>query len=104
MNILPLLRCHNGGSCTGEQVADFGKAKSQQKEHSPVYDVMKKINEMLDLNHILNPSKVFCLTPRFIRGLPRSKKAAVFQYRLLPGIFLPGWGKRLYPRAVIHIP
>jgi D-lactate dehydrogenase (cytochrome) len=48
-----------GGTCTGEHGVGIGKAKYQREEHGPAYGTMKKIKDLFDPNHILNPGKIF---------------------------------------------
>lgn len=48
-----------GGTCTGEHGVGIGKAKYQREEHGPAYSTMKKIKDLFDPNHILNPCKIF---------------------------------------------
>lgn len=48
-----------GGTCTGEHGVGLGKKKYQRKEHGDALDIMISMKELLDLNNILNPGKIF---------------------------------------------
>mgnify|MGYP002510191463 CR=1 FL=1 len=54
-----LYALERGGTCTGEHGVGVGKKRYQQQEHGAALQVMKKIKDVLDPNHILNPTKIF---------------------------------------------
>jgi D-lactate dehydrogenase (cytochrome) len=48
-----------GGTATGEHGIGLGKRKYMEAEHGKSLEWMKKIKDLLDPNHILNPGKMF---------------------------------------------
>ncbi|WP_274655205.1 FAD-binding oxidoreductase [Paenibacillus humicola] len=48
-----------GGTCTGEHGIGLGKKKHLEEEQGDTLTWMKKIKELFDPNHILNPEKIF---------------------------------------------
>ncbi|WP_286164777.1 MULTISPECIES: FAD-linked oxidase C-terminal domain-containing protein [Clostridia] len=57
-----------GGTCTGEHGVGVGKAKYQLAEHGAAFEVMKRIKNSLDPQHIFNPGKIFASTDSFQHG------------------------------------
>ena len=47
------------GTCTGEHGVGLGKRAFLPRKHGESLEVMKKIKELLDPKHILNPGKIF---------------------------------------------
>lgn len=47
------------GTATGEHGVGLGKRKFMAREHGSSLDVMRRIKDSLDPNHILNPGKIF---------------------------------------------
>ncbi len=48
-----------GGTCTGEHGVGIGKRKFMELEHGESYDLMKKINNLIDPKGLMNPDKIF---------------------------------------------
>jgi len=65
-----------GGTITGEH--GTGLSKKQFLEAvagSPGLEMMKKIKSVMDENNIMNPGKIFSISPRCEGTMPRSKEA-----------------------------
>ncbi len=48
-----------GGTCTGEHGVGIGKRKFMELEHGPSYNLMRRINELVDPKGLMNPDKIF---------------------------------------------
>jgi len=48
-----------GGTCTGEHGVGIGKRKFMELEHGQSYDLMRRINQLLDPKGLMNPDKIF---------------------------------------------
>ena len=65
-----------GGTITGEH--GTGLSKKQFLEvvaGSPGLEMMMKIKSVMDVNNIMNPGKIFSISPRCEGTMPRNKEA-----------------------------
>jgi D-lactate dehydrogenase (cytochrome) len=51
------------GTCTGEHGVGFGKIGSLMKEHGEAYELMRTLKASFDPDNLMNPGKIFPLTP-----------------------------------------
>ncbi len=64
-----------GGTITGEHGTGLSKKQFLEKvAGAPGVDMMKKIKSSIDLNNILNPGKIFSISPRCEGSLPGSRE------------------------------
>ena len=64
-----------GGTITGEHGTGLAKKQFLEKATGiPAVDMMKKIKSVIDPNNIINPGKIFTISPRCEGTLPKSRE------------------------------